>query len=198
MKANIFTIRLADEFKREDKKTLNEFLRSVEVENVTAKFQSKPEKAWSIIVFYNELCEDYFGEDGFSGIDFLSRIEAEIIGNKNIKKLETPEVEKAVKEPEDSGEMKKSSKAKKKESANTIQDSPKVSDNDAKLQQLKTWRQEQAVKTGLPQYMICTNADITNLLSHRPETLEQLRNIKGFGENKVAKFGQELLNLLAN
>ena len=60
----------------------------------------------------------------------------------------------------------------------------------------KIWRQTKANDLNLPAYMICSNAELISLVKTRPETMEQLIKIKGFGEQKIAKFGDEIIALL--
>ena len=60
----------------------------------------------------------------------------------------------------------------------------------------KIWRQTKANERNLPAYMICSNTELISLVKTRPETIEQLIKIKGFGEQKIAKFGDEIIALL--
>ena len=60
----------------------------------------------------------------------------------------------------------------------------------------KIWRQTKANELNLPAYMICSNSELISLAKTRPETIEQLIKIKGFGEQKIAKFGDEIIALL--
>jgi len=60
----------------------------------------------------------------------------------------------------------------------------------------KIWRQTKANELNLPAYMICSNSELTSLVKIRPESLEQLLKIKGFGDQKIAKFGDEIIALL--
>ncbi len=65
-----------------------------------------------------------------------------------------------------------------------------------RLQTLKVWRTEKASQLGLPQYMICHNAELMTLAKIRPHSIEELKQIKGFGQNKVSRYGDDLLSLL--
>ena len=60
----------------------------------------------------------------------------------------------------------------------------------------KIWRQTKANELNLPAYMICSNSELISLSKTRPETIEQLIKIKGFGDQKIAKFGDEIIALL--
>jgi len=60
----------------------------------------------------------------------------------------------------------------------------------------KIWRQTKAKELNLPAYMICSNSELISLAKTRPESLEQLLKIKGFGDQKIAKYGDEIIALL--
>jgi superfamily II DNA helicase RecQ len=60
----------------------------------------------------------------------------------------------------------------------------------------KTWRFSKAKELNLPSFMICSNAELITLSRTRPETIDQLSKIKGFGGQKIAKFGEDIIALL--
>jgi superfamily II DNA helicase RecQ len=60
----------------------------------------------------------------------------------------------------------------------------------------KIWRQTKANDLNLPAYMICSNSELISLVKTRPESIDQLIKIKGFGDQKIAKFGDEIIALL--
>ncbi len=62
---------------------------------------------------------------------------------------------------------------------------------------LRDWRAEEAKKGGVPSYIICTNIQLAQMVKERPQTLEQLSEIKGFGRERMKKYGRNILNLLA-
>lgn len=61
---------------------------------------------------------------------------------------------------------------------------------------LKKWRYNVAKELNLPRYMICHNAELMEIAKVKPQTLEQLSNIKGFGRQKMTKFGDDIIALL--
>jgi len=63
---------------------------------------------------------------------------------------------------------------------------------------LRTWRSQKAREEGVPPYVVATNAELRAILEHKPRTLEQLAQVKGFGQAKLAKYGHEILQLLPN
>ena len=61
------------------------------------------------------------------------------------------------------------------------------------LDSLKIWRQEKASELNLPTYMICSNSELVTLVKVRPDSIEMLVSIRGFGDQKIAKFGEEII-----
>ena len=72
-----------------------------------------------------------------------------------------------------------------------------LTDSEQKIYEaFKIWRQTKANELNLPAFMICSNSELISLVKTRPETIEQLIKIKGFGDQKTAKFGDEIIALL--
>ncbi len=65
-----------------------------------------------------------------------------------------------------------------------------------RLESLKQWRNETAVRLNLRGYMVTSNATLVNIAKFNPQTVESLINIKGLGPNKVQRFGSDILALL--
>ena len=61
---------------------------------------------------------------------------------------------------------------------------------------LKIWRNNKAIELNLPHYMISHNSELMNIALKKPKTISALKKIKGFGEVKTAKFGQDILAVL--
>ncbi|MCS7068784.1 MAG: HRDC domain-containing protein [Meiothermus sp.] len=62
---------------------------------------------------------------------------------------------------------------------------------------LRRWRSQKAKEEGVPPYVIATNAELQAILDKRPQTLADLSAVKGFGQAKTGKYGQEILQLLS-
>ncbi len=72
-----------------------------------------------------------------------------------------------------------------------------LSESENKLfESLKQWRQQKATQLKLPQYMICQNNELLRIVKMKPQNTEDLVNIKGFGDLKRMKYGQEIIHLL--
>lgn len=61
---------------------------------------------------------------------------------------------------------------------------------------LRQWRQEKAAQLNLPSYIIAHNAELMTIAKMKPQTLAELSKIKGFGGQKIAKYGDDILALL--
>lgn len=65
-----------------------------------------------------------------------------------------------------------------------------------RLESLKIWRNEAAVRLNIPGYMVTSNATLVNIAKFNPQNVESLINIKGLGPSKVQRFGSDILALL--
>jgi superfamily II DNA helicase RecQ len=61
---------------------------------------------------------------------------------------------------------------------------------------LKEWRLDKATDMGIPAYIICSNAELIGVVKMKPQNKQDLLQIKGFGDHKVAKFGSDIIALL--
>lgn len=61
---------------------------------------------------------------------------------------------------------------------------------------LKKWRIQKAEKEDLPLFMILSNSDIYAVAKAKPKRIEDFIGLKGFGEKKTARYGDEIIALL--
>lgn len=61
---------------------------------------------------------------------------------------------------------------------------------------LQKWRNDVAIRTSLPGYMICNKSELVTISKVRPKNLEELGKIKGFSSKKLMKYGDDVLALL--
>ena len=61
---------------------------------------------------------------------------------------------------------------------------------------LQNWRNDIAIRTSLPGYMICNRSELVTISKIRPKNLEELGKIKGFSSKKLMKYGDDVLALL--
>jgi ATP-dependent DNA helicase RecQ len=61
---------------------------------------------------------------------------------------------------------------------------------------LRAWRAATAKEQGVPAYVIFHDATLREIATGLPSSLDELATINGVGENKLAKYGQEILETL--
>lgn len=61
---------------------------------------------------------------------------------------------------------------------------------------LKQWRLDTANYLNVPSFIICHNTELMTVAKTKPQTLDDLSRIKGFGGQKIAKFGADILAVL--
>lgn len=61
---------------------------------------------------------------------------------------------------------------------------------------LKQWRLDKASELNIPSFMVCHNTELMTVAKVKPQTVDDLLKIKGFGEHKIAKFGDDILAVL--
>jgi superfamily II DNA helicase RecQ len=66
-----------------------------------------------------------------------------------------------------------------------------------RLNTLKKWREEKAQALKMPQYLICHNSELISIARMKPTQKEDLTKIKGFGDLKQLKYGDEILQLIS-
>ena len=62
---------------------------------------------------------------------------------------------------------------------------------------LRSWRLERSQEDAVPAYVVLHDATLRELAAVRPQTLDELAGIKGFGPVKVDRYGDDLLAVLA-
>jgi ATP-dependent DNA helicase RecQ len=65
------------------------------------------------------------------------------------------------------------------------------------FERLRAWRAATAKEAGMPAYVIFHDATLWQIATEAPTTLAALGTISGVGENKLAKYGQQILDTLA-
>jgi ATP-dependent DNA helicase RecQ len=65
----------------------------------------------------------------------------------------------------------------------------------AVFEQLRSWRAATAKEQGVPAYVIFHDATLRQIAAESPTSLAELSKVNGVGENKLAKYGEQLLTL---
>lgn len=80
-----------------------------------------------------------------------------------------------------------------------VENESQLTEEDLKIfKVLKQWRFDKAKELNLPAYMVCSNTELMSIAKFKPIKIEEFFEIKGFGEYKVGKFGEEILEVLEN
>ncbi|MFH8403477.1 DNA helicase RecQ [Streptomyces sp. NPDC018019] len=65
------------------------------------------------------------------------------------------------------------------------------------FEELRAWRARTAKEQGVPAYVIFHDATLREIATARPASLGALGSVSGVGENKLAKYGEQILGVLA-
>jgi ATP-dependent DNA helicase RecQ len=68
--------------------------------------------------------------------------------------------------------------------------------NAAVFEQLRSWRAAAAKEQGVPAYVIFHDATLRQIAAQSPSTLTELATVNGVGETKLARYGQQILDLM--
>lgn len=66
------------------------------------------------------------------------------------------------------------------------------------LQALWEWREEEAQRRDRPPFKIATDQTLVNLTSHQPQTVNDLDQIGGLGQQQIRQYGKALLATIAD
>ncbi|HEV3356227.1 MAG TPA: DNA helicase RecQ [Pseudonocardiaceae bacterium] len=66
------------------------------------------------------------------------------------------------------------------------------------FEQLRAWRAATAKEQGVPAYVIFHDATLRQIASDAPSSLAELGKVSGVGENKLAKYGEAILETLGS
>jgi len=64
------------------------------------------------------------------------------------------------------------------------------------FEELRAWRATMAREQGVPAYVIFHDSTLREIAARRPASLAELGTVSGIGENKLAKYGQQVLDTL--
>ena len=66
------------------------------------------------------------------------------------------------------------------------------------FERLRAWRAAAAKEQGVPAYVIFHDATLREIAVQGPASLAELARVNGVGEAKLAKYGQQILDLLSS
>lgn len=74
--------------------------------------------------------------------------------------------------------------------------SEKENDHSTLYKELRQYRFNKATKENIKPYMVFNNNTLDSLCELKPQSMEELLNIPGFGEVKLAKYGQDIIDII--
>ncbi|MEU7875491.1 DNA helicase RecQ [Dactylosporangium sp. NPDC049140] len=130
------------------------------------------------------LAQRLLSVEGDYGTLVLTENSAEVLGRRRTVMMR--------REPERAVSAAKTAKASRQNAAAAL---PKESVG--VFEHLRAWRAATAKEQSVPAYVIFHDATLRQIATDRPRTLSELSGVSGVGENKLAKFGQQILDALA-
>ncbi len=74
---------------------------------------------------------------------------------------------------------------------------PTLTDEEKELyDKLKQWRKHKAQAKGFPVYLLATNNQLLQMVQQKVTTKNSLQAIKGFGKQRTAKYGEDIINIV--
>lgn len=61
---------------------------------------------------------------------------------------------------------------------------------------LKQWRNQKAADLGWSAFRVCHNSHLMAIVEAKPNNLEELAQVKGFGEVRTEKYGDDIMSVL--
>ncbi|PXX69159.1 ATP-dependent DNA helicase RecQ [Nocardia tenerifensis] len=75
---------------------------------------------------------------------------------------------------------------------------PEMASADLPLfERLREWRAATSKEQGVPAYVVFHDATLREIVARKPTSLAELGSVSGVGENKLAKYGEQVLEVLA-
>ncbi|WP_433658251.1 DNA helicase RecQ [Nocardia sp. CA-128927] len=65
------------------------------------------------------------------------------------------------------------------------------------FERLREWRAATSKEQGVPAYVVFHDATLREIVARKPTSLAELGTVNGVGENKLAKYGEQVLEVLA-
>ena len=84
----------------------------------------------------------------------------------------------------------------KKENKPTVDENELTVEEEKIYSALRQWRNDLAKESGWSAFRICHNSHLLSIVKAKPQTLEELKSIKSFGESRTANYGDDIISLL--
>ena len=84
----------------------------------------------------------------------------------------------------------------KKESKSSVDESDLTVEEKKIYSALKQWRNDLAKESGWSAFRICHNSHLISIAKAKPQSVDELKIIKSFGEGRTANYGDDIISLL--
>ena len=68
--------------------------------------------------------------------------------------------------------------------------------NDSLIERLKNYRLTKAKEKNLPPYYVFNDETLNEIISIKPQTIDELLTVKGFGQKKCEWYGNDILQII--
>jgi superfamily II DNA helicase RecQ len=174
MRVKLFNTRLDADTIAADQRAINAFMETVTVKSTATQFVNGSPDFWSILIFYEN------NEDQKP---------------KKAKTKEPVNKEEPIPDQEQSLPVEATKPGK---TAKPVEydDTPLTEEENQILLALKTWRKDKANELQQPEFMVFNNATLQGLAKAKPRKVTELGKVKGIGEAKITRYGDDLMAIL--
>ena len=78
----------------------------------------------------------------------------------------------------------------------TVLDEQSTAIDSELYRKLKIWRRNRASLEGIKPYIIFSDSSLIDICNSMPKTKEELINLRGVGEKKIEKYGEDILHII--
>jgi ATP-dependent DNA helicase RecQ len=79
-----------------------------------------------------------------------------------------------------------------------VEDAQLSPDDRDLLRRLHDWRRDRASRDAVPPYVVAHNSSLLDVARYRPRSHEELIRIKGYGQARAEKYGDEILEIIGD
>lgn len=196
-KSNILTKLIVDKYFEDGYKSLVVLSNPKTVLN--AKYAKKEVKekvirADQLVKYIKEMCEHY-KEPSVSDEKLLEWAQSYLILHKDVVKDYTERYEKYKSETIQTEKLSEVIPAKEDNKITVAQEAVPVEETEI-FKELKAYRLSKSREENIKPYFIYNDSQLKDLILKMPKSKEELKSVAGFGEVKVNKYGDDILNIV--
>lgn len=196
-KSNILTKHIVDKYFEDGYKSLVVLSNPKTVLN--AKYAKKEVKekvirADQLVKYIKEMCE-HSKEPSVSDEKLLEWAQSYLILHKDVVKDYTERYEKYKSETIQMEQLSEVIPAKEENKITVVQEAVTVEETEI-FKELKAYRLSKSREENIKPYFIYNDSQLKDLILKMPKSKEELKSVAGFGEVKVNKYGDDILNIV--